>query len=72
MNKKNTIVRSFATIHEIHDDGISLLFDGNDQPTQKHYKCNNSVLFSVGDRVHLAYDSGTYIVEYPIGNPKIE
>ena len=70
MNVQNTIARSFATVAAVYDDGISLLFDGNENPSQKHYKCNRALAFAVGDRVHLAYESGTYIVEYPVGNPK--
>ena len=69
MNVQNTIARSFATVAAVYDDGISLLFDGSETPSQKHYKCNRALAFAVGDRVHLAYESGTYIVEYPVGNP---
>ena len=70
MSGSNTFIRSFATVAAVYDDGISLLFDGNENPSQKHYKCNRAVAFAVGDRVHLAYESGTYSVEYPVGNPK--
>ena len=70
MSGSNTFIRSFATVYAVYEDGISLLFDGNGTPTQKHYKCNRALAFAVGDRVHLAYESGTYIVEYPVGNPK--
>ena len=68
MKDKET-VRHFATVAAVYEDGLSLLFDGDGTPTQKHYKCNRSIKFSAGDRVHLAYESGTYIAEYPVGNP---
>ena len=61
---------SFAKIAEVYDDGITLIFDGMIEATQKRYKANRSVIFAVGDRVHLVKESGTYIVEYPVGNPK--
>lgn len=61
---------NFATVAEIYDDGISLVFDGEESPSEKHYKCNSFVVFAKGDRVRIAEDSGTHIVEYPVGNPR--
>ncbi len=61
---------NFATVAEIYDDGISLVFDGEESPSEKHYKCNSFVVFEKGDRVRISEDSGTYIVEYPVGNPR--
>lgn len=68
MNKNTTY---FATIGSIHEDGVSLIFDGQSGETKKHYKVNKSVIFSPGDRVKLFPDSGTYIVEYAVGYPKL-
>lgn len=65
-----TIVRNFATIGAVYEDGVSLIFDGEDAPTEKHYLCNTNVYFSPGDRVRILEDSGTYIVEYVVGSPK--
>lgn len=65
-----TIVRNFATIGAVYADGVSLIFDGEDAPTEKHYLCNTNVYFSPGDRVRVLEDSGTYIVEYVVGSPK--
>lgn len=61
----------FATIGAVYDDGISLIFDDQEdrQPTEKHYKCNTSVVFATGDRVKILPDSGTYVVEYVVGPP---
>lgn len=59
----------FATVGAVHDDGVTLIFDGQGGATTKHYKCNTSVLFHPGDRVKIASDSGTYVVEYIVGNP---
>lgn len=63
------IVRSFATVGGVYDDGLSLIFDGEEEETQKHYLCNTSVTFAAGDRVKITQDSGTYIVEYVVGPP---
>ena len=63
---------SFATISEIFKDGVTLLFDGLDAPTTKRYKVNAFVVFQPGDRVRVIKDSGTYVVEYPVGNPRTE
>ena len=65
-----TIVRNFATIGAVYEDGVSLIFDGETDPTEKHYLCNTNVYFSPGDRVRIVEDSGTYIVEYVVGSPK--
>ena len=61
---------NFATVSEIFDDGITLIFDGEESPSEKHYQCNSFVVFAPGDRVRVVEDSGTYIVEYPVGNPR--
>lgn len=63
-------VFNFATIGEVFDDGVSLIFDGQDAATEKHYKVNASVIFKAGDRVKILADSGTYVVEYVVGSPK--
>lgn len=63
---------SFATISEIFEDGVTLLFDGLDAPTTKRYKVNTFVVFQANDRVRVIKDSGTYVVEYPVGNPRTE
>ncbi len=61
---------AFATIGQVYGDGVSLIFDGQDNATQKHYKCNQFGKFVAGDRVKIIRDSNTYVVEYPVGNPK--
>lgn len=63
---------NFATIGEIYDDGVSLIFDGQEDATEKHYKVNTSIVFHAGDRVKILADSGTYVVEYVVGTPKVE
>lgn len=60
---------SFATIAAVYSDGIALIFDGQSEATDKHYKCNSSIVFTAGQRVKICKDSGTFIVEYPVGNP---
>lgn len=61
---------NFATVGAIYADGLTLIFDGESAPTEKHYKCNTSVGFAAGDRVKILADSGTYVVEYVVGAPK--
>ena len=61
---------NFATIGEVFEDGVSLIFDGQDSATEKHYKVNTSIVFKAGDRVKILADSGTYVVEYVVGLPK--
>ena len=60
----------FATVGVVYADGLSLIFDGQEAASQKHYKCNTAITFSPGDRVKIFSASGTYVVEYPVGNPK--
>lgn len=66
----NQDIFNFATIGEVFDDGVSLIFDGQDAATEKHYKVNTSIVFTAGDRVKILSDSGTYVVEYVVGTPK--
>ena len=60
---------SFATVGEVYEDGVSLIFDGETDPSEKHYKANTSIVFHAGDRVKIASDAGTYVAEYVVGNP---
>ena len=62
---------NFATIGEVFEDGVSLIFDGQDTATEKHYKVNTSIVFKAGDRVKIFPDSGTYVVEYIVGSPLV-
>lgn len=61
---------NFATVGTIYSDGVTLIFDGESEASAKHYKVNAFVVFKAGNRVRLIKDSGTYVVEYPVGNPK--
>ena len=56
-----------ATVNAVYDDGLSLIFDGQTEASQKHYKRNTAVTFAAGQRVKIVKMSGTYIVEYPVG-----
>lgn len=60
---------SIATVGEVSADGITLVFDGSSSSGGKKYRCNSGVKFVAGDRVRIKRDSGSYLVEYPIGNP---
>lgn len=78
MNEENLFVQeeapkkqiNFATVAEVYNDGLSLIFDGEEEASEKHYQCNAFVVFKKGDRVRIIEDSGSYVVEYPVGNPK--
>ena len=48
-----------ATVGAVYEDGLSLIFDGQETATEKHYKCNTSVTFKAGDRVKVARISGS-------------
>ena len=58
-----------ATIVKIGKNGLVLQFDGEEETREKNYRCNSGVKFAVGDRVKIHKTSGTYIVEYVVGNP---
>lgn len=58
-----------ATVGAVHEDGLSLIIDGQTTATTKHYKCNTSATFKAGDRVKVARLSGSYVVEYVVGPP---
>jgi len=57
----------FATVAAVYPKGLSLVFDGESEPSAKLYKYNKSATYNVGDRVKVTKVSGTYIVDYPIG-----
>ena len=63
-------MNNFATVGAVYSDGITLIFDGQTSPTTKRYKANTTILFVAGQRVKIIKDSGTYVVEYPVGNPR--
>ena len=60
---------TLARVGDVYKDGLSLIFPGSTSPSQKHYKCNADINFSVGDTVYVIKDSGTYIVICKIGVP---
>jgi hypothetical protein len=58
-----------ATIAAVDADGVTIEIGGNGSAGQKKYKVNAAQKFAAGDRVKIHKDSGTYLVEYVIGNP---
>lgn len=64
-------VNTFATVGEVFEDGVSLIFDAQQEEgaSEKHYRCNAGIKIAPGDRVKLLKDSGTYVVEYVVGAP---
>ena len=60
---------AFATVGAVDENGVSLIFDGAGESGGKLYKVNSSVLFRAGDRVAIRRDSGTVVVEFPVGAP---
>jgi len=63
-------MNEFATIGTVYADGVTLIFDGEAEST-KHYKVNTSITFTAGKRVKVTAISGTYVVDYIVGNPII-
>lgn len=61
--------QAFAIVGTVYEDGIALIFNGAETESLKHYKCNSAARFESGQRVRIIEDSGTYIVEYPVGVP---
>ena len=61
-----------AEVAGVYSDGLTLIFPGSEEASEKHYKCNADVVYQVGDRVKITKDGDTYIVEYIIGNPAEE
>ena len=61
----------FATIGSVYADGVTLIFDGEASASTKRYLVNTSIKFKSGDRVKILPDSGTYVVEYVVGSPKL-
>jgi len=56
----------FATVAGVYADGLTLLFPGESEAGEKRYRCNIEAVFSVGDRVFVAKDSGTCVVLFPV------
>lgn len=65
--KQESII--LATIAEIGATGVKIVVDGDEEAGDKEYRVNCMQKFSVGDRVKICKNSGTYLVEYKIGSP---
>lgn len=60
---------NLATVTAVTAEGIQIRIDGDEQASSKTYPCNSGARFQTGQRVRIKPDSGTYIVEYPVGAP---
>ena len=69
VHEEQDLAARLATVGAVYTDGLTLIFDGQETATEKHYKCNTSVTFKAGDRVKVARISGSYVVEYVVGAP---
>lgn len=58
-----------ATVTAVNSDGVQIQIDGESAPGEKYYKCNTAIRFQTGQRVRIKPDSGTYIVEFAVGDP---
>lgn len=58
-----------ATVSAVSADGVTVTVDGDTTAGTKKYRVNSSALFKADDRVKIHKNSGTFIIEYPIGNP---
>ena len=57
---------SLATVSAVYSDGITVTFDGETAPREKHFAYNAAVTFQAGQRVRVEKIAGTYVVAYPI------
>ena len=60
-----------ATVGAKYTDGLSLIFDENMSALYRMaFLEHRQVEIQAGDRVKICRISGTYVVEYVVGNPK--
>lgn len=69
MQEPEPINATFAKVIEVQSSGLIIQIEGEDNPREKPCKCNRFGVFHVGDRVRIIKDGGSYVVEYPVGNP---
>lgn len=60
---------ALATVAAVYTDGVTLIFDGETEPTTKRYLASRSCVMMAGDRVKVCKIAGTYVVEFVIGPP---
>lgn len=58
-----------ATVTAVSANGLRIKLDGEEEAGEKYYKANAGQRYAVNDRVKVEKNSGTYIVEYVVGNP---
>lgn len=58
-----------ATIGTVEPDGVTLIFDGEESPSEKHYKVNVGAQLAAGQRVLVQAVAGSYIVLCAVGVP---
>lgn len=58
-----------ATIGEVHEDGVTLIFDGEEEASEKHYKVNVGATLEAGQRVVVQAIAGSYVVMFAVGEP---
>lgn len=58
---------AYGTITEVTENGLIVLFDGEETASRKAYACNVSVDWKTGARVLLQKINGEYIAMAPIG-----
>jgi hypothetical protein len=59
-----------ASVTAVHDDGVQLLINGEDKPTDKHYQCQGAFKPVVGQAVSIAKVGTSYLVVGPYGAPR--
>ena len=58
-----------ATIGTVESDGVTLIFDGEESPSEKHYKVNVGAQLAAGQRVLVQAVAGSYVVLCAVGAP---
>ena len=62
MIKENRI----ATVAQVKEEGLTLLFSDSAEPTAKAYPYNKAVSFSTGDRVLLLPCGGSWVAAFAL------
>ena len=58
---------ALATVVSVNEDGLEIIFDGEEEASTKHFPCNTGVSFEADQRVLLMKVNGSYIVLCPVG-----
>lgn len=58
---------AFATVVSVNEDGLELIFDGEEEASTKRFPCNTGVSFEADQRVLMMKVNGSYVALCPVG-----